>query len=100
MEPCTQKGCRYQRVMSPSIVETGKGGDRKKRKPSIKLVEPNMGWDKKKKVSILMTVPYRREKDPVRIRGHYQGYEDNSMETPIVFSTIGTGTAEYLHAKE
>ena len=49
MEPCTQKGCRYQRVMSPSIVETGKGGDRKKRKPSIKLVEPNMGWEKKKK---------------------------------------------------
>lgn len=31
------------RVMSPSIVETGKGGDRKKRKPFVKLVEPNMG---------------------------------------------------------
>lgn len=37
--------------MSPSTVETGKGGDRKKkkRKPFVKLVEPNMGWKKKKK---------------------------------------------------
>lgn len=90
--------------MSPSTVETGKGGDRKKkkRKPFVKLVEPNMGWKKKKKkkVSILMTVPCRREKDPVRIRGHDQGYKDNSMGTPIVFSTIGAGTADYLHAKE
>lgn len=47
-----------------------------------------------------MTVPCRREKDPVRIRGHDQGYKDNSMGTPIVFSTIGAGTADYLHAKE
>lgn len=87
--------------MSPNTVETGKGGDKKKKeKKAICKTGGAKHGLKKKKVSILMTVPCRREKDPVRIRGHDQGYKDNSMGTPIVFSTIGAGTADYLHAKE
>ena len=82
-------------------MKQGKGETKKKKeKKAICKTGGAKHGLKKKKVSILMTVPCRREKDPVRIRGHDQGYKDNSMGTPIVFSTIGAGTADYLHAKE